>query len=117
MSTACEHFKNTVVLTAEIRVKNNPDDIAKFRRAILNVKASALSGAEPGALEYRLSQAYNVFSVWAKFADAQAVIFHTRTPAYWDMHILEELMLEGTILLQSYPLLMQDPKVLFYEEL
>jgi len=88
----------------QIHVKNVPEVIARFRRAILNVKASALSSAEPGALEYRLSQACNVFSVWAKFADSQAVMFHTRTQAYWDMHMLDELMLN-------------DPKVLFYEEL
>jgi len=70
------------------------------------VKASALSPAEPGAFEYRLSQAGNVFNVWAKFADSQAVIAHTQTPAYWEMHTVNDI---ETVALET--------KVEFYEEL
>jgi len=78
--------------------------ISKFRRNLLAVKASALSNVEPGALEYRVSQANNVFNVWAKFADAQAVVAHTQTPAYWELHMGNDLLI-------------QEPTVLFFEEL
>lgn len=50
----------------KIEIKNDPTLIVRARRALLAVKASALSAAEPGALEYRLSQVENVFNVWAK---------------------------------------------------
>jgi len=90
----------------KVEIKNDPTLVAQARRAFLAVKASALSSAEPGALEYRLSQAGNVFSVWAKFSDAQAVIAHTQTPAYWDMHTIND---NDTFA--------QETKVEFYEEL
>jgi len=106
MSASCERFKNTVVLTARIEIKNDPALIVRARRALLAVKASALSAAEPGALEYRLSQVENIFNVWAKFADSQAVIAHTQTPAYWEMHTVGD---SESVALET--------KVEFYEEL
>jgi len=38
-----------------------------------------------------------------RFADAQAVMFHTRTQAYWDMHMLDELLLSVSHSLLSLP--------------
>jgi len=105
MSTSPERFQNTIVLTARIEIKKDPGLVAAARRALLAVRASALSQAEPGALEYRLSQADNVFCVWAKFTDTQAVIAHTQTQAYWDMHDGNE---DG---------LAAEVKVEFFEEL
>jgi len=104
MSATCDHFKNTVVLVATIEVKHDKHMIAKFRRTLLAVKESALSKNEPGTLEYRVSQANNIFNVWAKFSDAQAVLAHTQTSAYWDLHMGNDLLI-------------QEPTVLFFEEL
>lgn len=77
--------------TEKIELVNNPAVLAKARIALLAVKASAMSTAEPGALEYRLSQAGNVFNVWAKLVNLICTANEVEGECWFNLFIVKIL--------------------------
>ncbi|KAG8886887.1 hypothetical protein FRB99_004340, partial [Tulasnella sp. 403] len=102
MSTTPEGLQGSVIVSVRLRVKLGTEDDAEA--ALLAVRDSVLSDAEPEGVEFRVARYNNEFLLFEEYTSAAALKTHQETPAFKMWAELAAVIFDG------------KPEVYFYQE-